>query len=159
MKCRKNADKKWAKIWKNTEKIQKNSLKYRTFCIFLKEQSCIREFFKSILDNLHCNISVHIYDSKISVIASNYSFIHRFSEPPNKVRGPKNIIEKNRGANIWAIQKNTEYFPNYRKIQNTFEIQKIQKNTEKYRRPRGLYILHYSYTAKFVLISYTTNIP
>ena len=89
VKYRKNTDNKLAKIQKNTEKIQKNSLKYRTFCIFLKEKSCIREFLKSILDNLHRNISVHIYDSKISVIASNYSFIHRSSEPPNKVRGTK----------------------------------------------------------------------
>ena len=36
---------KMGKIQKNTEKIQKNSLKYITFCIFLKEKSCIREFF------------------------------------------------------------------------------------------------------------------
>ena len=37
------------RMGQNTEKIQKkiqkNSLKYRTFCIFLKEKSCIREFF------------------------------------------------------------------------------------------------------------------
>ena len=120
VKYRKNTDKKWAKIQKNTEKIQKNSLKYRTFGIFLKEMSCIRDFLKSVLDNLHHNISVHIYDSKISVIASNYSFIHRSSEPPNKVRGTKNIIEENRGANIWETQKNTECFPNYRNIQKNF---------------------------------------
>ena len=34
------------------------------------------------------------------------------------------------GASIWEIQKNTEYVPNYRKIQKTFEIQKIQINTD-----------------------------
>ena len=52
VKYRKNTDKKWAKIQKNTEKIQKNSLKYRTFCIFLKEKSCIREFFRDFFINL-----------------------------------------------------------------------------------------------------------
>ena len=84
VKYRKSTDK---KMGQNTEKIHLNTEKFIEIqnVLHLFKGKVIREFFKSILDNLHHNISVHIYDSKISVIATNYSFIHRSSEPTNNV--------------------------------------------------------------------------
>ena len=128
MKYRNNTDKKYIEI-------QKKYIEIQNFLHLFNG----KVMYQGILDNLHCNISIHIYDSKISVIASNYSFIHRSSEPPNKVRGTKNIIEKNRGGYIWETQKKSRKLLKYRS-KNRKLLKYRRKNTRKllkYRRKKN----------------------